>query len=161
MNEIFREFERIVRLSYKHNDARSEPSGGYHPFDERDIHPKIQQVSKGLFDDGYFTQATFEAFKFIEKEVQKISSLSRDMGFKLMMKAFGKNDRKIMLNNLTSMSDEDEQEGYRFMFAGGVLGIRNPRGHECDIRDTPDQCLDHLSFASLLLKKLEDSVKET
>ncbi len=156
MTEIFEKFERLVRLSYKHNDARSEPSGDYHPFDERNIHPKIQQVSKDLFDNEHFAQATFEAFKFIEKEVQKASNLKRT-GWDLMMAAFNKDGPKIKLNGLTSISDEDEQEGYKFIFGGSIRGIRNPRGHEYDICDTPDQCLDYLSLASLLLRRLEGS----
>jgi uncharacterized protein (TIGR02391 family) len=64
---------------------------------------------------------------------------------------------KIALNDLDSLSDEDEQEGYKFIIGGSVRGIRNPKGHEYDIRDTPDQCLDYLALASLLLRRLEDA----
>ena len=159
MTEIFEKFERIVRLSSKHDDTRSEPSGGYHLFDERNIHSKIQQVSKDLFDNGHFAQATFEAFKFLEKEVQKASNLKRT-GWDLMMAAFNKDDPKIKFNDLASISAEDEQEGYKFIFGGSIRGIRNPRGHEYNICDRPDQCLDYLSLASLLLRKLEDSITQ-
>jgi hypothetical protein len=43
------------------------------------------------------------------------------------------------------------------MFTGGMKGIRNPRAHEPSIVDDPDICLDHLSFVSLLLRRLEQS----
>ncbi len=43
------------------------------------------------------------------------------------------------------------------MFAGSMLAIRNPRGHEVSLSESPDQCLDHLSFASFLLRRLEES----
>jgi glycerol uptake facilitator-like aquaporin len=33
--------------------------------------------------------------------------------------------------------------------------IRNPRGHEYAVVDDPDTCLDHLSFVSMLLRRLE------
>ena len=49
------------------------------------------------------------------------------------------------------------QDGYRFVFAGGVKAIRNPRGHEHSVVDDPDICLDHLSFVSLLLRRLEQA----
>lgn len=37
------------------------------------------------------------------------------------------------------------------------MAIRNPRGHEVDLGADPDTCLDHLAFASLLLRRLERS----
>lgn len=160
MTEIFEKFERIVRLSYKHNGAWSEPDGSSHPFDKRNIHSEIQQVSKDLFDDGHFIQATFEAFKCIEKKVQETSNLSRT-GWELMMAAFDKDAPKIKLNGLASISDKDEQDGYKFIFGGTMRGIRNPRGHECNIKDTSEQCLDYLSLASLLLKRMQDSTVKT
>lgn len=36
------------------------------------------------------------------------------------------------------------------------MAIRNPRGHEFGLQETPDQCLDHISLASLLLRRLDD-----
>ena len=45
------------------------------------------KVSQRLFDDGHYAQATFEAYKYIDKEVQKLSKMS-NTGFNLMMKAF-------------------------------------------------------------------------
>ncbi len=159
MTEIIEKFERIVRLSYKHPDAHPKSGDGFHPLDKRNIHPEIQQVSKNLFDDGHFTQATFEAFKCIEKKVQETSTLS-STGWDLMMKAFNKKSPKIKLNNLALMSDKDEQEGYKFIFGGTMQGIRNPRAHKSDISDTPDQCLDYLSLASLLLRRIDRSNEE-
>jgi hypothetical protein len=38
-----------------------------------------------------------------------------------------------------------------------MQGIRNPRAHEPTIVDDPDICLDHLSFVSLLLRRLEQA----
>ena len=155
MTGIIEKFERIVRLSYKHLDARPKSGDGSHPFDQRNIHPEIQRASKKLFDNKHFSHATFAAFKCIEKKVQETSSLS-SAGWDLMMKAFNKKSPKIKLNNLDLMSDKNEQEGYMFIFGGAMRGIRNPRGHD-DISDTPDQCLDYLSFASLLLRKIDRS----
>ncbi len=79
------------------------------------------------------------------------------MGKDLMMKAFNQDKAIIKLNNLTTSSDKNEQDGYKFIFAGIMSGIRNPRGHGFNITDTKDQCLDYLSLASLLLRKLEDA----
>lgn len=125
------------------------------PFDQRDIHPDLPPKVRELFDDGHYPQATEHAFKHLDKKVQSHSGVAMESGFKLMMAAF--DGTKIKLNALTTVSEKDEQEGYRFIFAGAMKGIRNPRAHEPGIVDDPDICLDHLSFVSLLLRRLEQA----
>lgn len=151
-------FEAIVRATKNVGHSHSsEAQLGVHPFDERNIHPDISTVSLRLFDNGHYSQATFEAFKFIDNRVKKISGI-KDTGFNLMMAAFDPKTPRIQLNDLLSMSDNDEQLGFRHVFAGVMSGIRNPRGHdnEIDRPDTIDLCLDHLSIASVLLRTLEN-----
>ncbi|MBZ0168250.1 Protein of unknown function (Hypoth_ymh) [Candidatus Methylomirabilis lanthanidiphila] len=156
MDEPFALFERVVRMAHKVTEARSVPIGGLHPFDQRDIHPKLPPVVKQLFDDSHFAQATFEAYKFVDKEVQRFSK-STESGFKVMMQAFAVENPLIRLTPLATPSEKDEQKGFQFLFAGSVLAIRNPRGHKHSLVDSPDQCLDHLSLASLLLRRLDDA----
>jgi len=151
-------FELVVRRVSLITEARSEPLGGSHPFDERNIHTRIHGTSKKLFDDGHYASATFEAYKMIDKEVAGIAKVN-DSGVNLMMKAFSEQSPLIQLNNMASISDTDEQKGYKFIFSGAVMAIRNPRGHEYGIKESPTECLDHLSLASLLLRRLE-SVKK-
>jgi uncharacterized protein (TIGR02391 family) len=126
-----------------------------HPFEVRNIHPDLPAKVRKQYDDGYFDDATFTAFKFIEQEVKRLSGLRRLTGNALMMKAFDENGPSLKINGATTDSDRDEQFGYRYIFAGAQSGIRNPRGHEVDIPDDPDTCLDHLSIASALLRKLD------
>jgi hypothetical protein len=72
-------FERIVRSIGTGSTAptpvespeREEP----HPFETRNIHPELPTKVRKLFDDGHWEQSVFEAFKFIEKEVKRISGL--------------------------------------------------------------------------------------
>lgn len=156
MADALHTFEAIVRRAGRHTEARSQPIGGTHPFDERDIHPGLPSVVRDLFDDGHYAQATFEAFKFIDKQVQHHSKLV-ESGFKLMMQAFAEASPAVQLTPLGTVSERDEQKGFQFLFAGSVLAIRNPRGHEVALSDGPDRCLDHLSLASLLLRRLDES----
>jgi len=149
-------FEKIVRKSYQITEARTEPSGGLHPFDNRNIHPGLPPIVRSLFDNGHFSQATFEAYKFIDNQVQHHAKNGAS-GFKLMMAAFSEKSPQIKLNGLSSTSEKDEQKGYQFLFSGAVMAIRNPRGHVVAVPDGPDTCLDHLSLASLLLRRLEDA----
>jgi uncharacterized protein (TIGR02391 family) len=149
-------FERIVRRARQFSDARERPIGGLHPFDERNIHSKIPQLVRDLFDDGHYAQATFEAYKFIDNEIQR-HSVSKESGFKLMMQVFAFEAPTIKLNPLHTVTETDEQKGFQFIFAGSVLAIRNPRGHKFGIIDSPDKCLDHLSLASMLLRRLDEA----
>jgi len=158
MPSSLKQFEIIVRRSYFVREPKEQesPEQHLHPFDIRSIHPKLPKDVKKLFDNGHFAQATFEAFKFIDKEVQRHSKLS-ETGQKLMMQAFSEKTPVIKLTNMSNDSEIDEQKGYQFLFAGSVLAIRNPRGHEYGIKDDIDSCLDHLSLASILIRKLEQA----
>jgi uncharacterized protein (TIGR02391 family) len=158
MVDSYNKFQSIALNAHKYSEheARYIEIDQLHPFEDRNVHPDIDKITRKLFDDGHFAQATFEAFKFIDKKVQKLSK-SKKFGKKLMMAAFNEESPLVKLTDLTSTSEIDEQEGYKFLFAGAVLAIRNPRGHEVAMHETPDQCLDHISLASLLLRRLNDT----
>src|SRR5256885_12241047 len=127
-----------------------------HPFDSRNIHTNLPPKVQELFDDGHYPEATFHAFKYLDKIVEMHAGIS-ESGYKLMMTAFSETSPKVQLTPLKTTSEKDEQQGYKFIFVGGVLAIRNPRGHEYTVVDNPDICLDHLSFVSMLLRRLEQS----
>lgn len=156
MSTQFEKFEAIVRRANVFDERDAQDSSTQHPFDRRNVHQLLPAKVRKLFDDGHYAEATFAAFKFVDKVVQKHSQLS-ESGFRLMMQAFNETKPAVKLTNLSNASEIDEQKGYSFLFAGAVMAIRNPRGHEVNISDDPDACLDHLAFASLLLRRLEQS----
>lgn len=127
-----------------------------HPFDVRNVHPDLPPKVKKLFDDGHYAESTYHAFKYLDKKINKLTGIAKS-GFQLMMDAFGGAAPKVQLTALKSTSEKDEQAGYQFIFAGGMQGIRNPRGHEYTVVDSIDTCLDHLSFVSMLLRRLEQA----
>src|SRR6056297_2081902 len=147
-------FERVVRRAHFYSDEEVRIDLIHHPFDIRNIHPGVPNHVRELFDDGYFSQATFEAFKYLDKEVARIAGLGQS-GYKLMMAAFSDQSPKIKLTPLSTDSERDEQRGYQFVFAGAIMAVRNPRGHEYKIKDGIDECLDYLALVSLLLRRIE------
>ena len=162
MSSSLQRFERIARSVSNPQPVRQQPVSSTsadpqeaHPFETRNIHPDLPQKVRRLFDDGHTEQAVFEAFKFIEKEIKRISGVKGKTGYALMMQAFNEADAKVRLNDLKEDSEIDEQRGYKSIFAGAIAGIRNPRGHEVDLVDTPDEALDYLALASLLLRRLD------
>lgn len=147
-------FETVVRRASKFAYAEEPRSDVQHPFEARNIHPLLPQIVRQLFDNGHYSQATFEAYKFVDKEVARLAGIT-ESGFKLMMSVFAGTSPRIKLTDCSTTSEQDEQKGYQFLFAGSMLAIRNPRGHEYSLQESPDECLDNLTLASLLLRKIE------
>jgi uncharacterized protein (TIGR02391 family) len=147
-------FENITRQAHLYTVEQMNTDSQMHSFDIRNIHEKFPPRVKELFDDSYYSQATFEACKYLDKVIAGLSN-SKDFGVKLMMHAFNESSPKIKISNMQTISAGDEQQGYKFLFSGSSYAIRNPRAHEYLLRDTIEDCLDHLSFLSMLLRKLE------
>lgn len=151
---LLQRFERIVQLAGFHSEAPDVDREDLHPFAARDIHQALPKKVRILFDDAHYSEATFHAAKFFDKKVASLAELT-ETGASLMQKAFSEKAPKIRVNNLIQETDVNEQKGYMSLFVGLVWAIRNPRGHEFDIGDEQSLCLDHLSFMSMLMRRLE------
>lgn len=145
--------ERAVRNA--HTFDQSEPADvASHPFPLNNVHLALPSVVRALFDNGHYSQATFEAFKYLDNVVKKLAGIDKS-GKALMMDAFKDASPLLQVSPLADETDRNIQEGYRFIFAGSMIGIRNPRGHEHAVADSVDTCLDHLRLVSHLLRTLE------
>ena len=157
MLEPLTELERIARGAYRFADGDGGlASAVQHPFVARDIHEALPPKVRDLFDDGHYAEATYAAYKYLDTEVSRLSGIAKT-GRALMMDALNADGGvpAIKLTPLGTMSEKDEQDGYRFLFAGSMMAIRNPRGHEHTVADDLETCLAHLSLATLLLRRLE------
>jgi uncharacterized protein (TIGR02391 family) len=148
-------FERLVRRAGQFTDEPNVSADRVHPFDLRSIHPSLPSKVRRLFDDGYYAEASFEAFKFLDKVVARNAS-STESGQKLMMQAFADNG-PLAVADVSTTTGKDEQSGYRFIFAGVMAAFRNSRGHEVDMADDAELTLDHLAVASTLLRRLDQA----
>lgn len=119
------------------------------------LHPAISDVSRIKFEDGHYSDAVESAVKFIVKEVgmnyKRISGDERD-GVDLMRKAFGSANPAIVLDNMTTSTGTNIQDGYMNLFVGMVSALRNPLAHE-NIVVTVDQATHDLFLCSLLYNK--------
>lgn len=145
----------LAGLPEQHEDERFAPELEEHPFDARNLHSGLPGVVRTLFDSGHFAQATFEAAKFLENQIKRLAQ-STKIGKDLMMQTFNETSPVLALTALTNVSERDEQEGFKYIFAGVMMAIRNPRGHEL-FADQLETCLDHLSLISLLLRRLDQA----
>lgn len=124
-------------------------------FDNAQLHPQIRKASEELFRSGHFAQTIFEAFKTVNNMVKSKSKCNRD-GKDLMSYVFKSKDPVIKLNELSSQSDIDEQQGFMLIFMGSMQGIRNPKAHEAVVQKDPYRTLEYLSLASLLARRVDE-----
>lgn len=123
------------------------------------IHSKITKVSKELFNDGYYAEAVFSAFRKVNSRVKNIvkSKTGEELdGKNLMFKAFNLRDPIIQLSNCSTETEKNIQEGYMHIFAGSIQGIRNPKAHENILIDK-NRAVHFLYLASLLMYKIDES----
>lgn len=122
-----------------------------------DLHPVIQEASAKLFRDGHLSGAVESAFKAVNKHLRKKTGRTTDGGVGMMHKIFSTAEFKgnkdcLSLNGLATQSDKDEQEGYKFLYAGAQLGIRNPFDHDGRPVNSHMEALEYLAFASHLAR---------
>ncbi len=120
------------------------------------LHHKVVEVSESLFKTGNYASAIFEAFKAVHNHVQEKTGLTLD-GVNLMEKVFNENKPILQLNELLIPTDKNEQKGFKYLFMGSQMGIRNPKAHENVKQEDPNRTLEYLSIASLLMKRIDES----
>ena len=114
----------------------------------------LRGVCRSLFKGGYYTLAVQQAYIYIANMVRERSGLADKDGADLMRAVFSPKNPVLRLNKLESRSDGNEQQGYMEIFAGTMIGIRNPRAHEHDIEDGPEEAWEMLVMANRLMRML-------
>lgn len=125
-------------------------------FDKMQFHPRVIEVSESLFKTGNYSSAIFEAFKAVHNYVQDKTGLTLD-GVNLMEKVFNENKPILQLTELLTKSDRDEQKGFKYLFMGSQMGIRNPQAHENVKPEEQNIALEYLGIASLLMRRIDGS----
>ena len=118
------------------------------------LHAEVQVAAGALFADGQFEAAVQEAFKSVDKRVQKMSRIDKS-GVALMGEALRASSPLIDVAVHDGKSGQDERQGFEAIFRGAMLGIRNPGAHELFKEGDPQQALEYLGFASLLHRRLD------
>jgi len=135
--------------------------------DENNVHekfllvvdePDIVAVARDLFVSGFYAQAVEAAYKVLDSSVREASNVDLT-GTKLMEKVFSPNAPIIFLNRLSDQNERNEQSGYQRLFAGSMLGIRNPCAHAHDWIDEPETALETIVLCQHLMKKLRSAVQ--
>ncbi|HET9240518.1 MAG TPA: TIGR02391 family protein [Oligoflexus sp.] len=123
------------------------------------MHPTVVAHAKRRFDYKEYADAVEAALKEVNvrvKEYVKHKTQKESDGTGLMTFAFSLKDPIVVLADLSTQSGRDEQDGYARIFAGSILGIRNPKAHN-NLTITPERCIHLLMLASLLMFKLDEA----
>lgn len=129
------------------------------------IHPSIIRVSKGLFDDGHYANASEDAFVEVNARVKKLFVILDDNhnnvpdGVDLMNIIFSINKPMIALGDINTVTGANIHKGYFYLFSGAISAIRKPKAHENIVIDE-NECRRNLALASMLMYKLDESVRE-
>ena len=124
------------------------------------LHPEILKVAKSRFNSGHYADAVESAFKLINntvKEIVKTTTGEELDGAKLMYKAFSPRNPIIVLGDLSTETGKNIQEGYMHIFAGAMMGIRNPKAHN-NIEIDAKRAIHFLLLASLLRYKIDEKL---
>lgn len=120
------------------------------------LHPLVRAAAEPLHRDGHRSAGVFEAYKAIEQRVRELTGRS-ESARALMAKVFDQDAPLLSLNDGASISDRDEQEGFKLLFMGAMQGVRNPKAHDLFDQLAEERALDYLAFASLLMRRLDDA----
>lgn len=117
----------------------------------------LPQNIKDLFLNEHYSQAVFEAFKYVEVQVKDKSGYKTLYGTDLMRKSFAQedNNRNQIAGPLTNTNlPKAEQQAQSDLFAGAIGFIKNPKSHN-NINVSKDKATELLYFANYLLRVLD------
>ncbi len=124
------------------------------------IHPSIVGVAKSRFETGHYADSVETAFKYINENVKaKVKKkIGKELdGASLMNTAFSPNAPVITLDDLSTESGKNIQQGFMQIFAGAMIGIRNPKAHGVTTIDK-ERAIHFLFLASLLMHQLDEAI---
>lgn len=125
--------------------------------DERIVNIAISRVEAGHFADAVFNSMLLVNSRVRTEYLRKKPGKEID-GVDLMHQAFGSksNPPVIPLDDLSTMTGRNRQEGYHNIFAGAMQAIRNPKAHGFE-NITEGRTIHHLFVASLLMSVLDEA----
>lgn len=120
------------------------------------LHPDVRLVADRYIEGERMEVAIFEAFKAVINRVKQMAGMEGD-GTGLMGQVFSDDKARLLLADLSTKAGRDIQNGYKFLFMGAAQGIRNPDAHEQFKPLGPEEGMEELAFASLLMRRLDEA----
>lgn len=125
------------------------------------VHPKIVELSKNKFEDGYFSdavQTTIVEICSIVREYRKEKGLPEIQSDKDMMYNTFSTLKVLQFTDSSTTSLKNIQEGYEKIFPGVIQAIRNPNAHR-NTKIEKDDAVRKLMIASDLMCMLDKALE--
>lgn len=122
-------------------------------FSEIVTESEIVEVSRDLFESGFFNQAVTEAFKALDLFIQDKVGRTDLSGTELMQLVFSTSKPILTWTKRKTLSEQNEQKGYQFIYSGSFIGIRSPCTHAKEWVSDHSEALDLILLAQHLLRK--------
>jgi uncharacterized protein (TIGR02391 family) len=123
------------------------------------LHPSVVATARTRFEAGHYADSVEAALKELNtrvKELVRKKTGNEFDGAPLMQKAFSPNPPVLItLDDLSTESGRNIQQGYMQIFAGAMIGIRNPKAH-ANLSITKERAIHFLFLASLLFNTLDE-----
>jgi len=117
-------------------------------------------VARNRYESLHYADAVEAAFREVNNCVKEIvgKKISRELdGASLMRTAFSPSNPLIVLDDLSTQSGRNIQEGYMVIFAGAMIGLRNPKAHN-NLEIKQGRAKHLLYLASLLMHKIDERI---
>jgi uncharacterized protein (TIGR02391 family) len=118
------------------------------------FHPLVIKHAGKLFEDGHHRQAILDTYIALTEQVKSLSGRYDLDGTGLMQTIFSPKAPKLSIS-----TNFDEQMGFMWLFAGAVMGVRNPKAHAVTPHPDKQTTLEWLGFASVLFRVLDRATK--
>lgn len=128
------------------------------------IHPRIIKSSKSLFLTGHYANAAEDAFIEINDRVKKLYKRLRPEateipdGSDVMNKMFSEKTPIMEICDRGTATGVNIHNGTRFMLAGAISALRNPKAHSNDEELSSEEAMRRLMFASMLMYKIDEAI---
>jgi uncharacterized protein (TIGR02391 family) len=121
------------------------------------LHPRVTAAAYAQFRAGRFRDAVLNAIIGVFDFIRERADIDKD-GAELVAEAFSLSRPKLIFSTLETESGRSEQKGFIQILQGLYLGVRNPKAHSLAIETDQYSAAQYLVLASLLCRKIEESV---
>lgn len=123
------------------------------------LHPSIMRVAEPRFRPETYADSVQASMTEVNARVRRhLKTQGREEldGSRGMFQAFSLDAPVIRVADTSTVSGKDQQEGYMYLFAGAMKGIRNPKAHD-NVTIDEGRATHFLWLASLLMHKLDEA----
>jgi uncharacterized protein (TIGR02391 family) len=151
---------RPVQTSATISDAKRRESILLTKLNDRNVHEDVLKFCREeLLVDNYF-HAVFETTKSVADKIRNCSGLLAD-GSQLVDEAFGLKTPYLLINSLSTETEESEHRGFMNLLKGFFGMFRNTTAHAPKIKWVIEEsdALDIMSMASLLHRRIDKATR--